>query len=365
MKIQEVINLFESYRNDENSSFIDEIISKINDPKLNEEEREIHINQILNAEKIVDENGNINEYMLERYIVVGMESKRKYSEYEKQNGEGSSKYSYVHQNGLVLLEKTAQGLPIEMHIKGELPDFLKSKYPTKLNRILQLAFCDALLKVRKQWIEDPTSFQEATELKLISFMVNKATAQFLNEIGFNAQSVELEKTDYKEGPVIKKGELTEEEYEDICKRLEPYLFRYSVHKDVNNNITPSSQLGIATISKEKLKSDDIVEKILQKRNEILSKLKNVNIGEIDEEIFKEIPDSQKSTYNSQHIIINEEDFLENYGINADQFDRSDKLIGSGVRELANQEGVQEAKETARRMIDGLCYIKEDTIEKND
>ena len=82
-------------------------------------------------------------------------------------------------------------------------------------------------------------------------------------------------------------------------------------------------------------------------------------------LWKEIPDSQKSTYNSQHIIINEEDFLENYGINADQFDRSDKLIGSGVRELANQEGVQEAKETARRMIDGLCYIKEDTIEKND
>ena len=79
MKIQEIINLFESYRNDENSSFIDGIILKINDHKMSEEERESHLNKILNEEKIVDENGNINKYMLERYIVVGMEREKKYS----------------------------------------------------------------------------------------------------------------------------------------------------------------------------------------------------------------------------------------------------------------------------------------------
>ena len=357
MKIQEIINLFESYRNDENSSFIDGIILKINDHKMSEEERESHLNKILNEEKIVDENGNINKYMLERYIVVGMEREKKYSEYEKQNGEGSSKNSFVYQNGLVLLEKTSKGLPIELHIKEEFPTFLKAKYMTKLSKILQLAFCDALLKVRKQWIEDPTNFQGANELKLVSFMVNKATADFLNEISFNAQSVELEKTDYNEGPVIKKGKLTDEEYKKVCQRLEPYLFRYSVHRDANNNIVPSSQLGIATISKEKLKSGEIVEKILKKRKEILDyfKAKNVDIGEIDEKIVEGIPDFRQSTEVDKHIILKEEDFKENYGIDA-----SDKLPSEGVREFANEEGVQAAKEDARRRLEGLCHIIENT-----
>ena len=371
MKKQEIIDLFERHRNNQNSSTIDSIISKINSGEFTEEEREAHLNKLLKDQKIVDESGDINEYMLERYIIVNMDSEKKSSEYEKQNGEGSSKRAFQHQNGLVLLENTVNDAPIELHIKSSIPDILKNNDRTRLtpngNRILQLAFCDALLKVRKKWIEAPINLQNADELRLVSFMINKKTAEFLQQIGFNAQSVKLNKTDYKNGPEIEKGNLTDEEYEEISQRLKPYLYRYSVHKDSNENITPTTQIGIAEMSKEKLMSNEEVKKILGKREMIIDELKskNIDIKQVDSELVSLIPDIQKMKSTSEFsIVLDEENFITYYGFSYEQGMQIQNMQGDevlkrdGILIFAGEEKVEMQHEDAFKALNDLCKTRD-------
>ena len=309
-----------------------------------EEELQKHMKE----EKLIDESGEFNQYMLQRFVIQGLKTRNRRLAYENQNGIKANPYE--KKNELVMLEKTVTGEPIEMHFEGELPKELVGDGKGLRGRgmqILKMAFCDAILKIRKQWKEDETGLDNAHELKVVSFMINGRTAEFLRSIGFDSESVRLIPTDYKEPPVIKQGKLETDTFEHIQEVLGPYFLKYGVHKDAKGEKIPTLNLGFATIKKDELMSEETVRLILAKREEILSYFREHHI---------DIPQEK-------YGFIKQEDFEAEYGFKAEDYmhregscvDRivTEDILQQEIKEIAKQPEVPELKEEACSDIKAL------------
>ena len=266
MQTEEIINKIKnSLANLENKEAIDFALKKLE--KMPEEE----LIKFAKNEQIIDQDGNINEYMLKRILNLGVEGEKKLEQFKKQYGkEGTKEEKFEYKNKLVMLELATGDRPIEMHVEGKLPEGLLDKSKTMLStvgaKILTLSFCDALLKIGKEWNAKGKEWGDADKLVLSSFIMSNGTVKLLNDldIGFDAKFLKLEPTNLKDPPKIKSKDITEEELEEI----KPYIDRYSIHRDIHGKPISSRNIGFAKISKEDLTRPESLEKILLKMKEL-------------------------------------------------------------------------------------------------
>lgn len=247
--------------------------------------------QLLKDEQLLDAEENINQYMLKRMIQTGIENKSKLEEFKKQYGKiGTKEERFDYKNKLVMLELPVGNRPLEMHIEKPLPEELMNAEKTRLSvegtKFVKLAFCDALLKIGREWKSKEQEWGDTDQLVLASFMLNKGTVKFLNElgIGFDGKYIRLEPTNFQEPPKVISTQMSQEEIEEAS----PYIDRYAIHSDAQGKHIPTKTMGIAKISKNDLTRPENLAKIISKMQELEDEIeqyhdnKRINIASAEE-----------------------------------------------------------------------------------